>query len=228
MTLSAISRIGRISRPWSSEKILPPRKWWKINVSPEKGPPQKAGSLHVIVAGGTLPETNGSPPKIGHPKRKLIFQPSIFRGELLVSGRVYTYSLPIQLLLNLQRLHYILHLSTAFKRRAVWGNLISEVSPQTSPRRNMPRKQPALSSWGKISGGKWLNICLLVGGFNPFFFSFPCVREDSSHAMHLWQCRPKFEQNLDPSQIRTLAVHGSLYRHGSRTQDHPRAHQHRG
>ena len=26
--------------------------------------------------------------KIGHPKRKLVFQPSIFRGELLVSGRV--------------------------------------------------------------------------------------------------------------------------------------------
>ena len=34
----------------------------------------------------TLPETNSSPLKIGHPKRKSIFQPSIFRGELLVSG----------------------------------------------------------------------------------------------------------------------------------------------
>ena len=30
----------------------------------------------------TLPETNSSPLKTGHPKRKLIFQPSIFRGEL--------------------------------------------------------------------------------------------------------------------------------------------------
>ena len=36
----------------------------------------------------TLPETNSSPLKIGHPKRKLVFQPSIFRCELLVSGRV--------------------------------------------------------------------------------------------------------------------------------------------
>ena len=36
----------------------------------------------------TLPETNSSPLKVGHPKRKLVFQPSIFRGKLLVSGRV--------------------------------------------------------------------------------------------------------------------------------------------
>ena len=35
-----------------------------------------------------VPETNSSPLKIGHPKRKLVFQPSIFRCELLVSGRV--------------------------------------------------------------------------------------------------------------------------------------------
>ena len=32
----------------------------------------------------TLPETNSSPLKIGFPKRKVVFQPSIFRGELLV------------------------------------------------------------------------------------------------------------------------------------------------
>ena len=36
----------------------------------------------------TLPETNSSPLKIGFPKRKVVFQPSIFRGELLVWGRV--------------------------------------------------------------------------------------------------------------------------------------------
>ena len=36
----------------------------------------------------TLPETNSSHLKLGHPKRKLVFQPSIFRCELLVSGRV--------------------------------------------------------------------------------------------------------------------------------------------
>ena len=39
----------------------------------------------------TLPETNSSHLKLGHPKRKLVFQPCIFRGEvLLVSGRVET------------------------------------------------------------------------------------------------------------------------------------------
>ena len=36
----------------------------------------------------TLPKANSSPMKIGHPKRKVVFQPSIFRGEMLVSGRV--------------------------------------------------------------------------------------------------------------------------------------------
>ena len=33
-------------------------------------------------SGGTLPKTNSSPLKTGHPKRKLIFQPSIFRGHV--------------------------------------------------------------------------------------------------------------------------------------------------
>ena len=41
----------------------------------------------------TLPETNSSPLKLGHPKRQFIFQPSIFRDELLVSGRVVTTDL---------------------------------------------------------------------------------------------------------------------------------------
>ena len=36
----------------------------------------------------TLPKTSSSPLKIYHPKRKLDSQPSIFRGELLVSWRV--------------------------------------------------------------------------------------------------------------------------------------------
>ena len=36
----------------------------------------------------TLPETNSSPLKIGLPNRKVVFQPSIFRDELLVSGSV--------------------------------------------------------------------------------------------------------------------------------------------
>ena len=41
----------------------------------------------------TLPETNSSPLKIGHPKRKLVFQPSIFQVLLLlVSGSVTSYA----------------------------------------------------------------------------------------------------------------------------------------
>ena len=36
----------------------------------------------------TLPKTNSSPPKMGGSNRNLLFQGSIFRGELLVSGRV--------------------------------------------------------------------------------------------------------------------------------------------
>ena len=36
----------------------------------------------------TLPKTNRSPTKIGHPKRKIIFQPSMVRCELVVSGKV--------------------------------------------------------------------------------------------------------------------------------------------
>ena len=43
---------------------------------------------HFDRISNTLPETNSSPLKLGLPKRKLIFQPSIVRGELLVLGRV--------------------------------------------------------------------------------------------------------------------------------------------
>ena len=39
----------------------------------------------------TLPETNSSHLKSYLPKRKLVFQPSIFRGELLVLGRVFPF-----------------------------------------------------------------------------------------------------------------------------------------
>ncbi len=46
----------------------------------------------IWLGGGTLPETNSSPLKIGHPKRKLAFPSSIFRCELLVSGRVFLLS----------------------------------------------------------------------------------------------------------------------------------------
>ena len=45
----------------------------------------------------TLPETNISPENRPKPNRKvrIVFQPSIFRGELLVSGRVHTYKIPL-------------------------------------------------------------------------------------------------------------------------------------
>ena len=43
----------------------------------------------------TLLETNSSPEKIGHPKRKVVFQPSIFRCELLVSVRILTQMLNV-------------------------------------------------------------------------------------------------------------------------------------
>ena len=44
-------------------------------------------------AGATLPKTNGLPLKIGpNPKGTyIVFQPSIFRGEVLVSGRVSVF-----------------------------------------------------------------------------------------------------------------------------------------
>ena len=36
----------------------------------------------------TLPETNIAPENMASQKERIVFQPSIFRGELLVSGRV--------------------------------------------------------------------------------------------------------------------------------------------
>ena len=50
----------------------------------------------------TLPETNSLPMKIGHPKRKLVFQPSIFRCEnvsfregILVEHSLQIFHLPL-------------------------------------------------------------------------------------------------------------------------------------
>ena len=67
-------------------------------------PPKLHGShLNLVVLGiqsiytnqlcgdYTLPETNSSSLKIGFPNRKVVFQPYIFRGELLVSGRVINH-----------------------------------------------------------------------------------------------------------------------------------------
>ena len=49
-----------------------------------KGKPVKHMENH-----GTLPKTNSSPLKMLVSNRNLLFQGSIFRGELLVSGRVH-------------------------------------------------------------------------------------------------------------------------------------------
>ena len=53
------------------------------------------GAGYKITIGYTLLETNSSPLKIGHPKRKLVFQPSTFRCKPLVSGRVYIYMITL-------------------------------------------------------------------------------------------------------------------------------------
>ena len=62
---------------------------WKASSSPQISTPRFYRSK-VSNPTFTLPETNSSPLKIGVPKRKLVFQPSIFTCDLLVSGRVYS------------------------------------------------------------------------------------------------------------------------------------------
>ena len=79
---------------------LPPSRMRVANKGLQ-GFPTKHAIIQVVtgILGGAvdpryaLPETNSSP-KLGHPKRKFIFQPSILRGELLVSGRV-SYTIPL-------------------------------------------------------------------------------------------------------------------------------------
>ena len=52
----------------------------------------------------TLPETNSKSSENGPgPKKKFIFQPSIFRGEILVLGRVY---IPAHFF-HLTRIHFV-------------------------------------------------------------------------------------------------------------------------
>ena len=45
----------------------------------KKPPAGRSFAIFLRRARDTLPETNSSPLKMGHPKRKLVFQPSIFR-----------------------------------------------------------------------------------------------------------------------------------------------------
>ena len=134
-------------------KSYPPENDGKSTCHLKRDHPKRQAVFTWLLPGVHSPKLT-QPPKIGHPKRKFIFQASAFRGELLVSGRVYPDSLPIQLLLNLQRLHDILHLSTAFKRRAVWGNLISENSPRLAQAQHATEAASAIllgqDIWGKM------------------------------------------------------------------------------
>ena len=61
---------------------------WKTNYFPFGFRPIFRGELLNFQV-DTLPETSIAHEKTGHPKRKPVFQPSIFRGKsMLVSGRV--------------------------------------------------------------------------------------------------------------------------------------------
>ena len=53
------------------------------------------GPLKLSAAGDTLPKTNSLPLKIGPKKERIVFQPSIFRSKMLVSGRVESIHLKI-------------------------------------------------------------------------------------------------------------------------------------
>ena len=44
----------------------------------------------LLASRATLPETNSSPLKMGHPKRELVFQPSIFRCYVSFREGIYT------------------------------------------------------------------------------------------------------------------------------------------
>ena len=53
----------------------------------------------------TLPETNSSPLKIGHPKRKLVFQPSISRGYVSFREGNTSYSISMYKYIAGERLY---------------------------------------------------------------------------------------------------------------------------
>ena len=64
---------------------FPERQWPRL--------PREYVYLHLNELKHTPLKFNRSPLKSYHPKRKIIFQPSIFRGELLNFGGVYPYFL---------------------------------------------------------------------------------------------------------------------------------------
>ena len=77
-----------------------------------------------------LPETNSSP-KLGHPKRKFIFQPSIFRGELFVSGRV-SYTIPLIAAFQLKN-HRVAFLLAEWYMRLVKKTLLIMIQSKMGP-----------------------------------------------------------------------------------------------
>ena len=60
------------------EKLFRRTFWMCTEWNPK--PKQQTTLWMSLIMSYTLPETNSSHLKIGHPKRKVVFQPSIFRG----------------------------------------------------------------------------------------------------------------------------------------------------
>ena len=76
----------------------------------------------------TPPETNSSPLKVGNPTRKIVFQPSIFRCYVLVSGRVVQIHEPSYLCWSLTRWQSCIFQSLVIKRTYKNG-LINNKNP---------------------------------------------------------------------------------------------------
>ena len=71
--------------------MVPQKYFANLSISPTK----KGWNLTLKGWNLTLPEPNSSSLKIGHPtprKETIVFQPSIFRCEPFVSGRVNTHT----------------------------------------------------------------------------------------------------------------------------------------
>ena len=81
----------------------------------------------------TLPETNSLHLKIGLPDRKVVFQPSIFRGLLLlVSGRVTPQTTNNKELLQLRNM-IIEHMGLSSEPTAGWVDLSQRLRHMCSP-----------------------------------------------------------------------------------------------
>ena len=79
-----IAVVFRLNRPTNNQQPTIPRN------NKNKQPPAKKNNRQAIIT-FTPPETKSSPLKTSHPKKeRIVFQASIFRCELLVSGRAPT------------------------------------------------------------------------------------------------------------------------------------------